>query len=145
MDRLREAFDVKDDSEWKAISASINKVMDARRAARGPGGPGGFGGPPPAGPNNRNPGDPQPGPGGPSELRGPPGGPGGFNQELSPEAEALRNAIDAKAASAELKSKLAEFKAARLKKQTELENAQAALRQLLTVHQEAVATIFGLL
>src|SRR5690242_10927736 len=45
MERIREALDVKEDTEWQAVSERINKVMDARRAARGPGGPGGFGGP----------------------------------------------------------------------------------------------------
>jgi hypothetical protein len=159
MERLREGFDVKDDSEWSAISERITKVLDARRAARGSGGPGGFsgpGGPPPR--DNRPPGnDAAPGDGlgqGPadsvpqSEFRGPPrgpGGPGGFNAAPSPEAQALRKAIEAKASNSELKAKLAEFKAARQKKQAELEKAQDELRQVLTVRQEAVAATFGIL
>lgn len=160
LERMREAFDVKDEAEWQALSGLVAKVLDTRRALRGPGGPGGFGGP--GGPPPR--GNPSPGAAGPDEgngptpsnatqdgppegaFRGPPrGGPGGFNAELSPEAEALRKAIEAKAPSAELKSKLAEFKAARQKKQAELEKAQDELRQVLTVHQEAVAVMFGLL
>lgn len=163
MERLRDAFDVKDDSEWNAISERINKVLDARRAARGPGGPGGFGAPgglppganpPPA--NGAAPGDdsaPSPADAGPGSgpqgrFRGPPpdfGGPAGFNSELSPEAKALRQAIDAKAPTAELKAKLAEFKAARQKKQAELEKAQDELRQVLTLQQEALAATFGIL
>ncbi|MBI3878231.1 MAG: hypothetical protein HY300_20100, partial [Verrucomicrobia bacterium] len=68
MDRLREQFDVKEDSEWKLISERINKVMEARRAV-GTGGPGfGFGGPGFGGPG---------GPGGQGGFRGGPGGPGG--------------------------------------------------------------------
>ena len=46
---------------------------------------------------------------------------------------------------AELKAKLADLKAARKKKQAELEQAQGELRQILTVHQEATAITFGLL
>jgi hypothetical protein len=46
---------------------------------------------------------------------------------------------------AELKAKLEEYKAARQKKQAELEKAQEELRQILTVQQEAVAVTFGLL
>src|SRR5437016_4214365 len=53
MERIREALDVKEDTEWQAVSERIAKVMDARRAARGPGGPGGLGrpggAPPPGG------------------------------------------------------------------------------------------------
>src|SRR5689334_3252080 len=63
MERIREALDVKDETEWQAISERITKVMDARRAVRGPGGPGG---PPPAGgpPRDGNgPGSPDAGPG----------------------------------------------------------------------------------
>ena len=159
--RLRDALEVKDDSEWQAISDRITKVMDARRAARGPGGPGGFGGPggpppgfnpPPGGgppPEGAGPGEPGAGPAPQGEFRGPPpgrpGGPGGFNPQQSPEAEALRKAIDAKAPTAELKARLAEFKAARQKKQADLEKAQEELRQLLTARQEAIAVTFGIL
>ena len=42
-ERMRAQFDVKDDTEWKAISERIDKVMQARRALGGAGGPGGFG------------------------------------------------------------------------------------------------------
>jgi hypothetical protein len=155
LDRIHEAMDIKDDSEWQVISERIAKVMDARRALRGPGGMGGFGppgGPPPGGappPGNvSGSGEEGAGPGGAGEFRGPPpggGGPGGFGGQESPEAEALRKAISAKASSAELKTKLAEFRAARVKKQAELEKAQEELRQILSVQQDAVAVTFGLL
>ncbi len=159
MERLRNALDVKDDTEWGAISERISKVLDARRAVRGPGGPGGFGGPggPPRGANRPAAGvgpgdgggpeqaDSSSGPGPRSEFRGPPGGPAGPNAEPSPEAQALRKAIDAKAPTTELKARVAEFKAARQKKQADLEKAQEELRQILTVQQEAVAITFGLL
>jgi hypothetical protein len=156
--RIREALEIKDEAEWQALSERIAKVLDARRAVRGPG-PGGFGpgGPPPTGsppaeasdssaqPTAPTPADPSFGSSGPAEFRGPQNGPGGFRPELSPEAQALRKAIETKASTAELKTKLAEFKAARQKKQAELQKAQEELRQLLTTQQEAVAVTFGLL
>jgi len=163
VERIREAMDVKDDSEWNAISERLGQVLEARRAARESGAPGGFGrpgGPPPRGNRPPRSESAQAGEAGPDqpdaapaasprgEFRGPPrgpGGPGGFNAELSPEAQALRKAIAAKAPAAELKTRLTEFKAARLKKQADLEKAQDELRQILTVQQEAVAVSFGLL
>jgi hypothetical protein len=161
MQRVREQFEVSDDSEWKIISERLTKVMDARRAANSGPGPGGFGffgvpgggpppnfgggqggpgGPPPNGDNSNGPGGA--GPGGP-----PPGGPGPgvVNREPNPELEALQKAIEAKAPSAELKAKMAELKAARAKKQADLEKAREDLRQVLSVRQEAVATMMGLL
>ncbi len=154
MERLRDQMEVKDDSEWKAISERINKVMEARRALGGPGGPGGMGmgGPPPGGPppgaNGSEPGGPPPG----SDLRdgpgGPPGGPGGppgFSRENSPELDALRRAIEGKAPPAEIKARLSELRAARDKKEADLEKAREELRQVLSVRQEAVAVMMGLL
>ncbi len=64
---------------------------------------------------------------------------------LSAEAQALQQAIDAKASPEELKAKIAALKAARAQKQADLESAQAELRKLLTVRQEAIATSLGLL
>ena len=66
LERMREQFGVEDDSEWKAISERLEKVMQARRELGGGGGPGGMGFP-----------------GG----RGGPGGPGregGQDRALSP-------------------------------------------------------------
>ncbi len=156
LERLREQLDVKDDAEWKLLAERIQKVMDARRALGGPGGPGGFGmmgpggpppwrqgaapgpdGPPPGGPDQPGTPDATPGPGGP-------GGPGAFARPASPEIEALRKAIDAKASSAELKTKLAEVRAAREQKEADLAKAQDDLKQILSVRQEAVAVLFGL-
>lgn len=153
--RVREQLEITDEAEWKIISERITKVMDARRAANsgpGPGGGGFFGGPgggpppnagaggqggPPPGVNDNAGGSSPVGPGGPP--------PGGFRQESSPEREALQKAIDAKAPSAELKARMAEFKAARVKKQAELETAREELRQVLSARQEAIATVMGLL
>jgi hypothetical protein len=167
VERLRQRLEVKDDAEWKLISERINKVMEARRGLGGPGGPGGMGGPggpggPPPQGSDRNSGgfgppggDPQSGPGGPQgppdlagESRGGPGGPGGpgsFGRQSSPELDALNKAIESKASTGEIKTKLDEFRTARKKKEAALEQAQEDLRKLLSVRQEAVAVTLGLL
>ena len=156
-ERLRAALNVKDEAEWQVISERVTKVMEARRAARDGGGMPGFR--PPAGPppgRNSSVGDGGPDQAGPAqgdegsapnrreEFRGPPRGFGGPPQ-AGPEAEALKKAIDAKASTSELKTKLAEFKAARAQRHINLEKAREDLRQVLSVQQEAVATTFGLL
>jgi hypothetical protein len=160
MERMRERFEVTDDSEWRAISERLAKVMEARRAAGGPGGPGGFGGGfmrPPGGPGGPPPqsGGDQPNPGGPppqggaGAFPGGPGGPGGpgpgFGPPASPEVQALRKAVDAKASTEELKARIADVKAARAKNQATLQQAQQDLREVLSARQEAVATLLGLL
>jgi hypothetical protein len=135
MGDLRERMEVKDDTEWKALEPMIQKVMDARMAAfRGNGmGRGGFRG---GGGGGGGTGD--------NADRGNRRG-GFFNQEPSPEAEALQRAIDAKASGSELKAALAKYTEARKAKQAELEKAQADLRKVLSLRQEAVATMSGLL
>jgi len=127
----------------------------------GPSGPGGPGGPPPqgrpGGPEGFAPpdGGPQrgpdaarsgpPGPGGFRNAPGGMGGPGGFVREASPELDALRKAINSDASAAEIKAKLAELRAARKKKEAELEKAQDQLREILSARQEAIAVTLGLL
>jgi hypothetical protein len=124
MERFREAFEVKDDAEWKLIEGRITKVNDARRDmssfGRGFGGPGGRGG-------------------------GPGGGRGGFGGEPNPDAEALQKALEAKAPADEIKAKLAKYRESQKAKQAALEKAQAELRQVLSVKQEAQAVLMGLL
>ncbi len=163
-DRMREQFGVTDESEWKVIFERINKVMEARRGTGGGfGGPGGFGGGmmrPPGGPGNRPGGDSQ-GPGAPPAQGGPggpgvpgaggfgagPGGPGGppFMRVSSPEEEALRKGIEAKASNEELKALMAKVQAAHEKNKAALAKAQEELKQVLSLQQEAVATSMGLL
>jgi hypothetical protein len=156
--RLRDQFEVQDDSEWKVISERITKVLDARRAVRVGGGPGGFGpppfapgGPPPGGadstslPAGAPPGDQGPPPGFGNAGGPPPGGPGGFRPEPNPALDALRKAIDSNAPAAELKAKIAEFKADLQQKKAALESAQESLRQVLSARQEAIAVLAGLL
>ena len=63
----------------------------------------------------------------------------------SPELDALRKTIESKASAAEIKSKLADLRAARKQKEAELEKAQDDLKTILSARQEAVAVTFGLL
>ena len=129
MDSYREQLEISDDAEWKVIEPRVQKVMEAQREA-------GFGGS--IGGIMRAFGRGQQGGqrGGRSNFLG--SGPG-------PEEQALQKAIDAKASSAELKAALEKVAAARKQKQANLEKAQTELRQLLSVRQEANATLAGLL
>lgn len=134
MDAIKEELEVKDD-EWTALQPLIQKVMDAQRAVLADrmggfrGGRGGRGG----GDNN----------GGDNGGRRR-GGFGGFG-EPSPEAEALQKAIESKASNSEMKATLAKYQESRKTKQTDLETAQANLKKVLSVRQEAILTAQGLL
>jgi len=135
MERYKEALEVTDDTEWKAIEPLVQKVMDARRDTMsgmgrgmfGRGGPGGRGG-------DAQPADQQGG-----QRRG------GFGGTPNPDAEALQKAIDSKASKSEIKAALDKYVASRKAKQASLEQAQADLRKVLTSRQEAIATLNGLL
>ncbi len=124
MERVREQFGVKDDAEWKIISERIEKVSTARREMGGGmfGGGGGRGGP-----------------------GGPGGGRGGFGGEPSPEATALRTAIDNNASADDIKAKLAKYRDSQKEKEAKLAKAQEDLRQVLSVKQEAAAVLAGYL
>jgi hypothetical protein len=63
----------------------------------------------------------------------------------SPEAEALRKALHANASAPELQAATAALQRVRKEHQAQLEKAQAELRAILTVRQEAVAAARGLL
>lgn len=139
---LRERLEVTDDEEWKVISDRVAKVSELRRASGG-GAPmfgafGGRGGPPgggqggPAG---------QGGAGGDARGgRGPGRGPGG-----SPELAALSTAVRDKLPDAEIKSRLDRLRQTRKDSEAQLTKAQEELRAVLSVRQEAVAVVFGLL
>ena len=134
-ERIREMLDIKGDDEWKVIEERVNKVNDARRnSSSGMGGRMMFGGP--GGPGGR--------PGG-NDQGGRGGNRGGFGADPMPEAEALQKAIEAKASSDEIKSKLAKYREARKARQAALAKAQDELRQVLSVRQEAAAVMLGLL
>jgi hypothetical protein len=72
------------------------------------------------------------------------GRPRGFGPS-SPEQDALQKAVDADAPAGQIKDLLAKYQAAEKAKQDKLDKAQADLRAVLTVKQEATATLIGLL
>lgn len=128
-ERIREQLDVKGDAEWKIIEERLGKVMEARREASSGGRGFGmmFG---------------RGGPGGPGGDRGGDRRPG---SEASPEVDALQKAIEAKAPAEEIKAKLAKFREARKANEAKLAKAREELRQVLTVRQEAVMVMMGML
>jgi hypothetical protein len=132
MERYKTELEITDDTEWKAIQPLIQKVTDARMAMAPYAGFGRGGmmfGRSRGGPDSR-PGD-----------QGPPRGFGGGTS--SPDIEGLQKAIDSKASNAEMKAAIAKFQEGRKTKMAELEKAQAELRKVLSVRQEAVATVNG--
>jgi hypothetical protein len=134
LDNLRTAFEVKDDDEWKVIGDQVAKVFEARMKAGTGGGMG-------MARMFRRPGQDA----GNAPQGGRRGGQGGMFGAADPDAEALQKAIDSNASNAELKAAVARFVAARKEKQAQLEKAQAALRELLSVRREAIAISMGLL
>ena len=139
MDALKDALAANDD-EWKVIQPKVEKVQQLQRDAGGGGrgmfmlfGRGGPGG----------------GPG------GPPGGGGGFRPGGDPnqtpsavqqKMEDLRNTLDNKDAKPDdIKAKLQALREARAQAKADLEKARGELRDLLTVRQESVLVMFGML
>ena len=135
LERMREQFEVKDDAEWKLIADRVTVIFEAQRAARG-----GFGGFRPATP-------PASGDAAKTDAAktdaGNRGNRGG--REPSPDTEALQKAIEAKAPADEIKAKLAKVREARKVAEGKLEKAQEDLKQVLSVRQEALAVMAGLL
>ena len=122
----REQYGVTDDAEWQLISDRIAAVTELRRAtlASAVGGMrGAFGG--------------GGGPGG--------GGRGRGGAGANPEQTALQQAITDKLPDAEVKSRLERLREVRKANEEKLTKAQEELRALLTVRQEAVAVMSGLL
>ena len=128
MDGIRDQLDFTNDTDWDAVQPLVQKVMDARRDV-------GFG-------NNmrmmfrRN----RDNGGDNNRPRNNP-----FGGTPSPEAQALQNAIDNNAPDGQIKDLLARYVASQAKKQTVLKSAQENLRAVLSVKQEATATLLGLL
>ena len=130
---FRDKLVVTNDAEWGVIEARLTKVVQLKIQTQMGGArmmermrPGGSGG-------------------------GPPGG--GLDQivrallgiEPMPEAEALQKAIDDHASKADLKHALSKYVEARKQKQAELEKAQTDLCQVITLHQEGMLVLMGLL
>jgi hypothetical protein len=133
MERIKEDLEVKDD-EWTALQPLIQKVMDAQQAVMADRMRGAF-----RGFRNRG-GDNNGGGGGDNGGRR-----RGFGGEPSPEAQALEKAIESKASNSEMKAALAKLQESRKAKQADLETAQANLKKVLSVRQEAILTAQGLL
>jgi hypothetical protein len=130
LDNIKENLEITDDTEWKAIEPMVTKVLELRRQSMSGMGRGMFG---------RNRGNNNNGDQGGGRPRG-----GMFGQP-NPDAEALQKAIDGKASNSEMKTAIAKFQESRKAKQAELEKAQADLRKVLSVRQEAIALSDGLL
>jgi hypothetical protein len=122
MDRYRQDLNFTNDADWNAVQPLVQKVVDARMAV----GRGGFGR------------------GGRGGGQGGPGGGGGFGQP-NPDRDALQKAIDDNASAGQIKDLLAKYQVSQKAKQATLAAAQADLRKVLTVPQEAQATLSGLL
>lgn len=127
LNSIRERLEINDDEEWKVISARLTPVMELRRSAMGGGMFGGRGGPPGGGGDR-----------GGDRMSGR-GGPG--NTEMS----ALSSAIRDKLPDAEIKNRLERLREVRKENEAKLTKAQEELRAVLSVRQEAVAVLFGLL
>jgi len=132
LDDLKERMEVTNDAEWKLISERIEKVMDAQRETRMGGGMFGRGG-------RRGGGDNAGGDGGDRPAR-----PNPFTAD-NPDRDALQKAVDGKASSDELKGKMAKLRATIKEKEANLVKAQDELKKVLSVRQEAVAVLAGLL
>jgi len=144
MDEMKDQWEIKDDAEWTAIEPKLGKVIDARgeimastmRGAFGRGGGGRRGGGGGGGGNGDDNG------GGQRQRQR---GGGGMFGTPSPAVEALQKAIDDKAPTAEIKTKLKVVQDEQKDKQAKLVAAQEDLRAVLTPRQEAIATLRGLL
>lgn len=137
---LRERFEVTDDEEWKLIAQRLTAVMEQRRTAAG-GGMGGMvgmfgrGGPPGGGGG---------GPGGgqdPNRTSRGGRGTGASNSEVA----LLSNAVRDKLPDAEIKSRLERVREVRRENELKLAKAQEEFRAVLSVRQEALAVVSGLL
>lgn len=123
LDHVRETLNFTNDTDWSAVQPLVQKVMDAQREVGFGGGMRGMMG------RSRN------GQGGNNNRFGPP---------PSAEQEALQNALDSDAPSAQIKDLLAKYKASQAAKQAKLEAAQDALKAVLTPKQEAQAYLMRL-
>ena len=132
LDFLKEQMEVTDDAEWKVIQPLAQKVMEKQMESMRGIGRGMFGGGPRRGADTA--GNPNPNAAG-----------RGMFGASSPETEALQRAVEGKASNAELKTAITKYAEARKARQADLEKAQAELRKVLSVRQEAIATLNGLL
>lgn len=135
---LRERLGIEDDDEWSVISERVAKVLELRRTAAetasgffrgGPPGGSTAGGTRGAPPNMAQ-----------APMRGSRGLSGG-----SPEVQSLQTAVRDSLPDAEIKLRMARLRDVRQMNELKLQKAQEELRAVLTVRQEAMAVLFGLL
>ena len=119
--KLREQFEVTDETEWALIAERIAKVNELRRSLGASAGPKG----PLAGDRKR------------PAARG--------EGSMQIEQAALRAAVRDKLPDAEVRARLARVHEVYQQNEARLAKAQADLRAVLTVRQEAVAVMAGLL
>ena len=114
--RLREQLEVTDDAEWQLIMERITKVTELRRGMVG---------------------------GGMMFARGGNGGDrqGGGNADQS----ALQQAVKDKLPDAEIKARMVRLRESRKQNEAKLAQAQEELRAVLSVRQEAIAVLYGML
>ena len=136
LDRYRQLFEVDSADEWKVISAAIQKVQKAQREARVTRFGRGLG----FGANGRNRGN-----NARTRTNAPAQGNANDTTQTNPDVTALQAAVDAKAPEAEIRGRVAKLRETMKVKQANLLQAQGELRQILTVRQEAIATVAGLL
>ena len=123
---LREQLGVTDDAEWTLISERVLKVSELRRSTMG-GGFGMRGGGPPGAADDTS---------GRRSSRG-----GASNAEV----DALRAALKDQLPDAEVKARLTRLRETRKQNEARLATAQEELRAVLSIRQEAVAVMYGLL
>lgn len=131
MDRYRQELEVTSDDEWKALQPLIEKVVSAQgesrvadfRGARGQRGNR-------QGNTNAN---------ATADRQARPGA------EVNPEADALRQAVQAKAPATDISAKLAKLREVQKTREAKLATARENLRKVLSVRQESIAVTIGLL
>jgi len=122
MDRAKEQLGFTNDADWSAVQPLVQKVMDAQRESFsgrfGRFGRGGGGG----------------------------GDTGGNTASTgNAERDALQQAVDSNAPTAQIKAALEKYRSSQKAKQAKLEQAQEDLRKVLSQKQEASAVLLGLL
>jgi hypothetical protein len=127
VDRAQDELGFTNDTDWAAVKPLVQKVVAARFDVA-------------SGNMGRMFGRPR---GGGGDQGGRPRG--GFGGPPSPEQDALQKAVDDDVPAGQIKDLLGKYQAAQKAKQDKLDKAQADLRAVLTVKQEASATLMGLL
>ncbi len=132
MDNIKDRLGVTNDTDWSALQPLVQKVMDARRDAA---------------PNMRALFGGRRGGNGGGDNGGGAGGGGNnpFNRPANPDAEALQQALDANAPSAQVNTLLEKYRASQKDREAKLTTAQSNLQKVLTPKQEAEAVLLGLL